>query len=381
MSSSATEQYEEKSKSVVVEELLQNGMEVSIPYSCISSSPDGRLVIMGGQDIVRIVSLKPSGLKEVRSIRISQYFHAHANQAQAQSLGVGKTSEKFRDIFEQNTPSSISINISDVSWSMCQTLDTDDDILNIADSASFPDIGASIRRDGKKMTGESTQDFNNFSKNDPFGAIFSMPGDLRMADDSLIAAAGSNGVVLVWRACDLLRGMSMSDTASHKHKAADVSNSKQYYGNHQKIGGTIGYPEAALVEHSKAVKVAFHPRLPGLLLTASLDGTAKLWERVANVDTNHNNQGSNNKWSWLGALSTSQFNNAAAQSFSWKIKSVFKPNCGPIRDVKWNLFNDDLFAMVSQTCSRVFYLCSSPFFLYNTRSNFVSCLKHCFCDR
>jgi len=57
------------SKSIVVAQLED---DVQIPYSCISSSPDGRLVIMGGQDTVRIVSVKPSGLKEVRSIRISQ---------------------------------------------------------------------------------------------------------------------------------------------------------------------------------------------------------------------------------------------------------------------------------------------------------------------
>ncbi len=53
----------------VVATLSEN---VHIPYSCLSSSPDGRLVIMGGQDTIRIVSVKPSGLKEVRSIRVAQ---------------------------------------------------------------------------------------------------------------------------------------------------------------------------------------------------------------------------------------------------------------------------------------------------------------------
>ena len=59
----------EEKNNVVVAQLEDN---VEITYSCISSSPDARLVVMGGQDTIRIVSVKPSGLKEVRSVRISQ---------------------------------------------------------------------------------------------------------------------------------------------------------------------------------------------------------------------------------------------------------------------------------------------------------------------
>lgn len=54
------------------EALSPGQMQMKIPYNCLSSSPDGRLVIMGGLDSIRIVSVKPSGLKEVRSHRISQ---------------------------------------------------------------------------------------------------------------------------------------------------------------------------------------------------------------------------------------------------------------------------------------------------------------------
>ena len=262
---------------------------------------------------------------------------------------MNKTYANVREMFSnpssQISPSSISISISDVSWSICQTQDVDDG----ADRLASPDL---TTRDAK-MKGEGMQDFVHVTKNDPF-ELFSMPGDLNMADDSLVAAAGSNGVVLVWRACDLLRGL--SDTRNNH----DIF--KQYYGQNQSgrmlsdSSSSIGYPEAVLVEHSKAVKVAWHPSVKGLLLTASLDGTAKLWERTADIDPDIDKKDPGSKtWSWLSHLSTSQYDNTEAQSYSWKCKQVFKPNCGAIRDVKWNTFNDDLFAMVTNDGFLVVY--------------------------
>ena len=42
------------------------------PYTSLTMSPYGRLIAIAGKDTLRIVSIKPSGLKEVKSIRISQ---------------------------------------------------------------------------------------------------------------------------------------------------------------------------------------------------------------------------------------------------------------------------------------------------------------------
>ncbi len=332
---------DEEEQLMVVAQLKLARQNAEIPYSCISSSPDSRLVVMGGQDTVRIVSVSHSGLKEVRSINISQFFQLNRAAPRA--------SDNFRDLFTNaNAPNmnapNIPVNISDVSWSICQTLDDDTHISapKSTDSSSPP-----------KANMDNLPDFT-FTRNDPFEAIFSLPGDLRMADDSLISVAGSNGVVLVWRACDLLRGL--SDTNRNQNEI-----SKQYYGNNQ-VGrmassdqsSWIGYPEAVLAKHSKEAKVAFHPRVPGLLLTSSLDGTANLWERTAEVEPAQNQAGGS-KWNWLNALSTAHFDNAAAQSFSWKVKRVFKPNRGKLREIKWNPFHDDLFAVVSSDGSLVVY--------------------------
>ncbi len=42
------------------------------PYTSLSLSPYGRLIVIASKDTVRFVSVKPSGLKEVKTIRISQ---------------------------------------------------------------------------------------------------------------------------------------------------------------------------------------------------------------------------------------------------------------------------------------------------------------------
>jgi len=337
---------EDDEKPVVVAQLASD-----VPYSCVSSSPDGRLVIMGGKDTVQIVSVKPSGLKEVRSIRISHFFQAQRTAGNQSSIG-GPNDRRtgVREIFStatsQNTSSAmINVNVSDVAWSICQTQDDDGRLL---DHSASPEISTA---DG------DLQDYGHDAKNDPFEAIFSMPGDLRMADDSLIAAAGSNGVVLIWRACDLLRGL--SDMNRNKQDFY-----KQFYGNFgakasDPSSSSIGYPEAVLVEHSKAVKVAWHPNLPNLLLTASLDGTAQLWERFE-IDLDTPSQPETSKWSWLSSLSTAQFDDAHERSFSWKCKQVFKPNCGGIRAVKWSTFSDDLFAMVTNNGFLVVYYTIVP---------------------
>lgn len=334
----------EEKNNVVVAQLEDN---VEITYSCISSSPDARLVVMGGQDTIRIVSVKPSGLKEVRSVRISQYF-----QASQTSNNQGKQFENFRDMFS-NAPAPKTalpslVNISDVSWSICQTQNDE-----IQQSLRFSDTSLTTdNRDGV-LRGEILQD-GGYNRDNPFDAIFSMPGDLRMADDSLVAVAGSNGVVLVWRARDLLSGL-----VDQKRNNNDVF---KQYGN-KKPGripldapSSIGLPEAILSEHTKAAKVAWHPRLPGVLLTASLDGTANIWLRTANINPNANEEPGNKKWGWLNALSTAQFNNAEAQSFSWKCDSLkYKPNSEAIRDIKWSPFNDDLFAMVTSNGFLIVY--------------------------
>lgn len=48
------------------------GDKAPYPYTSITRSPFGRLILVAGKDTVRFISIKPSGLKEVKSVRIAQ---------------------------------------------------------------------------------------------------------------------------------------------------------------------------------------------------------------------------------------------------------------------------------------------------------------------
>lgn len=323
--------------------------EKSSQYTCLSPSPDGRLIILGGEDTAKIVSIKSSGLKEVRSIRLSKYLQATksaGNIDDSSHVDNPLKNEQKRNVYDifsnsasTNMAKSVNVTISDVAWSHCQTQDK-----NVGDFLPPSDV---------------TFKAENESGN-PFQAVFAVPGDLTMADDSLVAIAGSNGVVLIWRACDLLR---QSD--SHNRNQQDVL--KQYYSSHQSGGlfsssDSIGYPEAVLVEHSKATKLSWNACDPTLLLTASYDGTIRLWQRKEKTVSDKDKTERKKKWSdWIGevsaTLAASDFNGSlnSQTSYSWQCRNIFKPNCGPIRDVKWNTFNEDLFAVVTNDGFLVVY--------------------------
>ncbi len=248
----------------------------------------------------------------------------------------------FSGASSQSKPNNISIHVSDISWSITQN-----DFGNPDPFSSSDGIASSERF----IRGEGTLD-NAKNIYDPFH-IFSMPGDLRMADDSLIAASGSNGVVLVWRACDLLRVL--SDTNRNQNDFFQHHYHSHQSGRHSDSSLSFGYPEVVLVEHSKAVKLAWHPCIPGLLLTASLDGTANLWERSPIGEPESDKNQSHSKWNFLAAMSMSQDNPTSTTKYAWTCKQSFKPNCGAIRDVRWNNHNDDIFAMVTSNGFLVVY--------------------------
>ena len=138
--------------------------------------------------------------------------------------------------------------------------------------------------------------------------------------DSIVAAAGSNGAVVVWSA--RLSFLVDVDGSS----ASSMANQQ---------------PEAVLSQHSRAVnRLAWHPRRPGLLLTASQDATVKLWIRqpAAVKKEQGTTKKTQNKRSWF------RFNTAPSlddQSYSWNCRATFEAKSEAVRDVRWSPLLDD----------------------------------------
>lgn len=154
-------------------------------------------------------------------------------------------------------------------------------------------------------------------------------------DSSIVAAAGSNGVVVVW-------------------------NAKQAF-LHPTAASAMGSPpDAVLTQHSRAVnRLAWHPNpsRPGYLLTASQDATVRLWQRRSSSSSPNANQGNQNIISWFKQSQDSLQHN---ESVSWHCVATFEPKAEAVRDIKWSPAHEDVFAMVTDTGALIVYNINVP---------------------
>lgn len=98
-----------------------------------------------------------------------------------------------------------------------------------------------------------------------------------LGEDSIVAAAGSNGVVVAWHARTAL----LEDNETNNNNSTSFS-SWQQNKKYDAAAAVIGQPEAVLAEHTRAVnRLAWHGRKPDLLLTAS---QVNYFFRISNED-------------------------------------------------------------------------------------------------
>jgi len=285
------------------------------PYSSIALSPSRHHAVAAAKDTLTVISVRPSGLSEIRSLRVSQvslscvclYFSParlahrftahHVQQFQTPVASAdpvarsrsGRNMMDIRDTFgytkQSQSPQNMSnanVIITDVVWSLPQS-GLDEDIA--ADDASQHDW----RTDREA--------------------------------DSFLAAAGSNGVFVIWNArhAFLERGAST----------------------------TMGYPPDTVRSHSsRAVnRLAWHPtgKHPGHLLTASQDGTVKLWERKLAMPrtASDKSQDAQGVRSWFGKQERSRQASSSGRSYSWECTKTFNPKSEAIREVRWSPFHDN----------------------------------------
>lgn len=148
--------------------------------------------------------------------------------------------------------------------------------------------------------------------------------------DSLVAAAGSNGVIAVWNAKQAFfsEGSGESSTLANQRPEAILSQ-----------------------EHTRAVNsLAWHPKRPGILLSASQDSTVKLWERREVSSTKGKDNDAKKRFGFFNVTQ-----NQSHREFNWYCKSTFEPKSEAVREVQWSKFQDDVFAFVTMSGSLVVY--------------------------
>ena len=172
------------------------------PYSSIALSPSRQHAVVAAKDTLTVLSVGPSGLSEIRSLRVSQQFQAPVvtSDHTTRSQHGGRNMMDIRDTFgypkQSQAPQNMTntnVTITNVVWSPPQKDEDEDDWLS--------------------------------------------------EKDSFLAAAGSNGVFVIW-------------------------NARRAF-----LEGSAGHPPDAVRCHSaRAVnRLAWHPKgkYPGHLLTAS----------------------------------------------------------------------------------------------------------------
>jgi len=382
--------------------------------------------VASGRDVLHVLKLSADSgkdvnrLEEIRSVRISQHFQAPIQSTSTAGATQGQTQyPHLRDALRL-PPSGgvgasggppptagggggVNVNVTDVAWSLPQSYY----LLENINSSSLRSL------DGTGVSGEGGNDFESFDLHHsglltpgafeseqqynvqhypPFikrtymgsgqnckiynseDTTTTIPVD----DTSVVAAAGSNGVIVAWRARSALLGGDNAPSSNAGGRGWGLGGGGRS-GNNDNTTGTsqvssaasIGQPEAVFLGHARAInRLSWHPtgRRPYLLLSASQDGTVKLWDRRAAANTGFGTYVSppvtNNPqmfqqstksptlMSWFGrntpkTSNTIMSSNATVRTASWHCVSTYQPKCEAVRDIKWNPFIDDVFAMVT----------------------------------
>lgn len=266
------------------------------PYTSIALSPCRQYAVTACKDSLQILRVGPSGVRSIRTIICNPYFqqkvqrHHHGNVNDNLNLrdfalgGIGNQRQQP----QAASSSMMNVVITDVAWS-CGVRDTSNDEVE----------------DGERLLNSDKE-------------------------QELIAAAGSNGVIVVWSASNLLEGISTTNQQQQQQLSVQA-------------------PEAVLSQHVRAVnRLAWHPNKQ-VLLSASQDGTVKLWERRRKTkgekdDSSLHQADEREKrkkfTGFFGNMMTSA-GTAKQQAYQWQCRSTFSPKSEAIRDIQWSPFYSD----------------------------------------
>mmetsp|Transcript_62676 Transcript_62676/g.70081 ORF Transcript_62676/g.70081 Transcript_62676/m.70081 type:complete len:1140 (+) Transcript_62676:51-3470(+) len=415
----ATETSDVKSKTAIVASLPIDRSRPVHPYSSLSLSPNGQHALVAGKDTIQLVTVGPNGLETLKSFNIAHHFYPPSSPGSNETRQQQHKYGDVRDAFQQQSVTAgvtnMNLNqqygniiVTKVAWSnnyYCppgqRQHPTQRNISDISDAGidnSLPTSNTETKEGGKQHKGrirrrkkrrgkkETDEDKSDYVGNDDH--------DLETMAESFVAAAGSNGVVVVWRTKRLLfsnYGETKSKSARFTIASSSSSSSPAHLAKQQRTQ----QPEGILDNHTRAVNgLAWHPLISGLLLTASQDATIKLWERRA-VAKHSRPDGQKDKGvqekeqqqqqqqrSWfstmVGGVVGSGYKNASRldptanddveeNKYSWRCKATYSVGeQDAVRDISWNKLLPDIFGAVTA---------SGNFVIYNMHVSFKALVK------
>lgn len=348
------------------------------PYSSIALSPDRRHAVLACKDSIRLVSIEPSGLALIKSVLMAPHLSSKASSAGA-GAGAAAATTTSSALNPNNKPSRFSLlsspNPSENETSFMDAFGLGGGGRGISGGGS----GNSSGGGGAAVGGGHHHNHHSSETVTVTDVAWSREYE---GSYSLIAAAGSNGTIVVWNASSLLLllGSSGAATAANpsSHGGSSAPSSGRASGgakgaqrgelnsppsSHHHHQSTIVAPEAVLSQHSRAVnRLAWHPKL-SLLLSASQDSAVLLWERrrqteeqetaavaAANAEAIQQQQAMDdahgmNRWFGNKFLrGPSPVGPAAAlppRGYSWQLQSRFEPKSEAVRDIQWSPYYDD----------------------------------------
>lgn len=199
---------------------------------------------------------------------------------------------------------------------------------------------------------------------------------------SMIAVAGSNGVIAIWNVATLLGLDDTEPTKDSYHKSTHDTSHQNNKGNSNTVPNPslrtttaitstpsimAQQPSAILIHHVRQVNaLAFHPMKHGLLLSASQDCTVVVWEQqkstastptTTNLHVNNSYKTNNHQQQQFGLkglfgafggtqqqVSSSLSQQRFQHSYTWHCRTTFTPKSEAIRDVQWSpIFPDGTF--------------------------------------
>mmetsp|Transcript_2342 Transcript_2342/g.3286 ORF Transcript_2342/g.3286 Transcript_2342/m.3286 type:complete len:947 (-) Transcript_2342:327-3167(-) len=275
------------------------------PYTSVALSPDGCYGIAAGKGEIRIFEVGPKGLREIRSMQISQYFRT-APVSNAPPTTTAKTAQQHRQQQQQQQQH--------------HQHQQQQRYADVRDTFGIPKQPQSASTTTVTVT----------------DVAWSLPQVTGNYESSVVAVAGSNGAVVIL------------DTRDHLLLNPHST----------KTGGAIR--EAILTQHTRAVnKLAWHPnpKRSGCLLTASQDATVCLWERQLLVSQEPSNPKTGlRSWFRMANQNPSNLN----QSVQWRCIRTFEPKFEAVRDIRWSPYHEDAFAIVTSRGSLIVYNINFP---------------------